>query len=265
MWERISDKLQNGKIPSSYKSVIATQCPVCGKPRVGNDNLTEIKCVDYYCIKYTKERAKFMFDYLGVSGIGPETAEVYIKTHQVKSHVDLIPYVFKDKKPSLYLWEIAKITCVPGLSDKMEKIFGGYNRFEDYFREEYNVPPAIRAFKDKLIKYQDYFKIKPCLSKNSIKVMITGHVNGYANKRSYVDWCNEYFGHIVKTEMCKSVKARFVLTEDPNSGTDKLDMARQRRIPVITPSEYKVYLLSRLNPSNPELMRVAKELEGRFI
>lgn len=264
MWERISDKLKNGKIPKEYKGIIQEVCPVCGRPRVGNENLTEIKCIDYYCIKYVKERAKFMFDYLNIAGIGPETSELYLKKFQVKSHMDLIPKLFKEK-PALYLWEIAKITCIPGYSDKMKDIFNGYNRFEDYFAEEGDIPPKIRAFKDKLIKYQDYFKIKACLNKNSITIMLTGPVSGYRNKQAYIDGLNSLFGSIIRVDMKKSVKAKFVITEYPNSNTEKLRMARRKGIPVITPDEFRLYLLYKVNPNNSSLARVAKELEGRIL
>lgn len=263
MWEKISDKLKNGKIPPEYKGLIKETCPVCGKPRIANDNLTEVKCVDYYCIKYVKERAKFMFDYLNISGIGPETSELYLKKFQVKSHMDLLPKVL-NQKPSLYLWEIAKIACIPGLSDKMKDIFQGYNRFEDYFAEESNIPPKLLAFKSKLIKYQDYFKIKACLNKNAITIMITGPVSGYRNKNAYIDGLNSLFGSIIRTDMKKTVKAKFVVTEYPNSNTEKLKMARRSKIPVITPDEYRIYLLYKVNPNNPSLARVAKELERRY-
>lgn len=259
MWETISAKFEKGKIPKELKPYIAEKCPVCGKPRMGNDEMTEVKCLNFYCIKYVKNRAKSMFDYLGVKNIGPETCERYLHMYKVKSHVELIPKVMKEK-PALYLWEIAKISAIPGLSDKLQAVFDGYPTFNEYFEEAVDIPPIIMTFKDKLIQYQDYFKIKPTLSKNSIVVMITGGITGFPNKQKYVDFCNDLFGHIIKTEMKKSVKAKFLITEHPEIETDKIRIARERGIKVITPNEYKVYLLYRVNPSNTQLAQMVKRL-----
>lgn len=258
-WERISAKYEKGKIPKELKPFLVENCPQCGKPRIGNDELTEVKCIDYNCVRYVKNRAVDMFKYLGVEGLGPASCEKLLYTHKAKSHMELIPIKFGDK-PNVHLWEVAKLAAVPGYSGSFKELLEGYSTFEEYFATAENIPPMVKTFESRLLQYEDYFKLKPALSKNKIIVMITGHVTGFANKDLYVAHCNKLFGHIVQTDMKKSVKAKFVITEHPDSDTDKLKKARDNKIPVITPNQYMVFLLSKMNPSNKELTRIVTEI-----
>lgn len=229
--------ISKGRIKSKTAMVCKRECP-CGKPIYRNWKLTKALCIDPYCKYHLKYKAETMFKYLGVKGLGAETCGMYIQRFKTTNHFELIPYVFKSKKPRLYLWEVALLTGIPGYSTKLEEMMIGYNTFHEYFSKEKNIPRIIHVYKNILMRAQSYFVIRPSLAKECITVMITGNITGYSPRDKFIDACNDIVGDVIRVKLVGKGKSNrdYLITEDPSTGTGKVLDAIDAGINVVHPS-----------------------------
>lgn len=259
-YKSISSMKQDGTIPYEFHPYIKDRCSVCGKIRVGNEKLTEVRCIDRNCLKYEINKAVSVVKFFKINGYGPETCKSLMYTYGITDHMDLIPIWFKENKPNVYLWEVALLAGIPGYADKSEDIFKGYPTFLEYFAKEDDIPLEILRYKDRLIRYEKMFKLKKPLSSIEITIMISDSIKGFASKDDFVEFCNKLFGSVAKTKWVKhqSAKAMFLIS-DTGIMHSKVRYALDKNIPVISSNTYKAYLLYRCNPSNAELVRILTE------
>lgn len=238
--------LENGIVPVEYIQHMKMECE-CGGLILRNWKLTVTRCSNPYCYKHMAFRGARMLKYLGVKGCAEKTCETMIKNNQMKSHFELIPKIFKDEKPELFLWEIAKLACIDGYDDTCYNLFGKCSRFEDYFERAYMVPAEIKAAKDELISAQQYFEIKRPPLGEELVIMIHGNITGFQNRADYVAYLNDYckdFVHIVEKGLGND--RQYLVTEDPNSGHRKNVRARKVGIPIVSPKEFEIIILQKV-------------------
>lgn len=237
---------QEGILPLELKGHIRETCEYCGVFIVMNEKLTLRRCFNNSCPGHLAQKADRMFKYLGVKGIGPETARSYIQSYKVQSHLDLVPIIFKDQKPKLYLFEIAQLLQIDGEKGSLEKVLKTYKSFSDYYTKDNSYIP-LRGWENILYRAETYFEIKDPLPANTYEVMITGNLDGYT-KADFINICN----HIMKGKMhVKMVglknSASVCISEDKNSSTQKAQLARGElrrgiKIPILTSQEFILIL-----------------------
>lgn len=227
--------IECGRIRPQTAMLCQKNCP-CGRPIYRNWKLTQALCLDPYCKYHLKYKAAEMFKYLNVKGLGSETCGMYIQRFGIKNHFDLIPYIFKQSKPRLYLWEIALLAGIPSYANKLEEILVGYNTFMEFFYKEKNLPKIIYLYKDMLTKAQSYFDVKPSLAKDSIKVMITGEITGFSPRSTFIKACNKIAGDVIRIKLVEKGQNRdYLITENPNTNTGKIKDAIKGGVNIVHP------------------------------
>lgn len=251
MYKTTQKLIDGGVIPPSFAPYILKECPDCHMPIYRSTNLKSAHCGNLNCINHLSERADTMFKYLGLKGIGAKTCKKVMLSLQLTNHLQLIP-VMMLQTPTVYLWEVAMFCFIPGYSKKMEDVFEGYKSFVDFFNTEQDIPVKIKMYKDELIEAEQYFKIKPPLSKDTVEIVMTGEI--YCNiggeykrfkpRDSFVDFCNSITGELVKTKLVgKKQSADFVVTNLKESTNEKF----QLNLPHLTPNQYLQYLTARIS------------------
>lgn len=238
---------EEGILPSSLRGYIDEVCPDCNLPIVMNEILTYRRCGNPRCKLHMAERADRMFKYLGVKGIGPKTALLMLKMNSSSSHFDLIPLVFKEGKPKVYLYEIALMASIDGLGDEAQELLSGFNSFSTYHASEGIKHPLIINNISTLKKAEELFEIKHSFNKNIIEVMISGNLRNHT-KSKFLSICNSITERYFTTKMVGlNNKAMFLITEDKRTSSQKGMLARGElrpgiRIPICTSEEYLQYI-----------------------
>lgn len=235
--------LERGIVPIKYGAKMQIKC-VCGGTLLRNEKLTITRCSNKYCYMHMAYRGARMMKYLGVKGCAEETCKKMLINGGYKTHFKLMKDVFKDVKPSVFLWEIAKLACIDGYDGECNRIFGKYSSFKDYFDCNVRPPSEILEMKQELIDAEQYFDIKKPLMGIDMYIMIHGEISGFRNREDYVAYINSNCGNIIHViEKGLGNDRSFLVTEDPNSGHRKNVRARNVGIPIVSPMEFEQRLL----------------------
>lgn len=238
--------LEENIIPKWLGESLRHDCEVCGCPILNNEELTARWCSNISCYSHMQHKGDYMCKRLSIKGVGPATCLETLKRYHLKNHFELLRFVLRDR-PRVHLWEIADMACIHTFgSVYWEKELAGIQSFEEYFTSNKFIPKLIRSHQDMLIDAQKYFTIKMPLSKNGIKVMITGSIKGFNNRQLFIEKCNDIVGqHLRVTQVNRNNSANYLITENIHSTTDKAEIARRQGIPILSPSEF-LYELSLL-------------------
>lgn len=255
--------IDDGTIPEELADLVVRNCKFDGFPIIRNLALTSAHCIHPDCRGHMQFRGEELLKYLGIKGIGPATCLSCIKSKGLANHFQLIPVIFKDAKPRLHLWEIAKFCYIPGVSNGWEDMLSGYTTFTEYFASGH-VPDFVQPFKYRLLNAEKFFDVKPPLSSRKLDVMITGSINGYGNRDQFISDCNAVVGSLVRVKKCgKKQSANYLICEYKTdliksleaglSGTGKAEAAWRGGAKIVTSEEFLAdlhYLVKEILGSN---------------
>ena len=211
----------------------------CGYPIGNNTNLTVRRCLNPCCPYHMAQRVADLAKIMGVKGVGPAKALELVKNNGFKSHLEAIPIWF-DEKPEKYLHEIASLCMIDGMDKELKKYCDGYASFTHMFMNEDKLPMSIRVHKTIFLDAEQYFKIKPPLSKHVINIMITGEIYGMPSRTAFVNGLNDTYGQyfqIVDVGVRKT-NVMCLIREKDTPYHNKTRIAEERNIPIVTPVEF---------------------------
>ena len=233
------------EIPDWLSSRISTHCK-CGALIYNNEALTVRKCWNGQCPYHMAEKISDLAKYFHVKGVGPATALEYITTYNLKSHLAVIPYWFKDKKPRVSLYEVAKLAMIMGHDKDMYEFCNGHRSFEEVYSTEKNLPIWFIMYKDTLMEAETYFDIKPPLSKVCLNVMMTGEVKGYPSRAMFISHLNDNYGQYVQVVDVgfRKTNVHALIKEETAAYHRKTQVAEERGIKIVTPASFEAGILA---------------------
>ena len=224
------------------------RCPYCGDTIFDNGDTgatTARWCPNRRCPGHMSYKMVELAKFFGIKGIGPKTALSIIQSNKLQSHLQIIPIWFKEEKPIVRLPDVVSLACIRGLgSTTAESELGGYASIEEYLDRCPEPNKVIIDNWKELSEAQQYFIVKPPLSKNKIRVMATDSFYGYVSREEYFEKLNDLFGgavHIIQTGKRKT-GVSYLVCEEGASDSAKMGIARDMGIPIVTPAQF-VYIL----------------------
>lgn len=231
-------------IPVWVKENMQMTCNYCGSFILDNSEsgaTTARWCANPKCPGHMAHKIKAVTDFFNIKGIGPETALGIIRKNDFKSHFDIIPHLFKEKKPMVTLADVAVLACIEGYgATTATKELSHYGTFEDYFSKAVPINPLLWQNRDLLLEAQHLFYVKPPLASKKMYVMGTGAFHGYNNREEFFRLINDAYGMyicVVQTGKRKTGVSYLIKEHDAVDHT-KSAIARECGIPIVTPAEF---------------------------
>lgn len=229
-------------IPMWLAPYIPTKCE-CGGVIYNNDDLTRRVCMNPSCRNHMAYKIVELAKYFGIKGMGPASAKDLIMSHNIKYHLDAIPYLVRGKPP-VTLWEVAHLAMIEGHDKDMRPFCQGYSSFEDVYASKQDLPFWFLMMKSTLLKAQEYFVIKPPMSKQVLNVMMTGELHGYPSRSMFIDKLNNKYGALVQfvDVGVRKTNVWCLIREEDAAFHNKTKIAMERGIPIFTPKQLEAAL-----------------------
>jgi hypothetical protein len=175
--------------------------------------------------------------YLGVKQFGPATALESIRMYDLKSHVQIVPFLFKEK-PALQLWEIGELAMLKGLAKKWRDLCLNYSSMESFIASG-SAPPEIAENLEYLKYVESFFTVKAPLGGVRVNIMMSGSLDGYRTKADFVRDVNSKYGHVVQLVDIGKRKSdcQYLVREKHTTDHEKTRMAQSAGIQIVSPAE----------------------------
>lgn len=225
--------------------VIADDGPVDYKGRM---KLTQRWCMNPNCPYHMAKRIQMLAERMGVVGVGIKTAQDMAIGYRFTNHLQALRFWFP-VKPSVYLYEVAEMSYIYGVSSEWKDLLAGYTSFVEFYAE--NPWPALDAaiqYKSYLLECEKYFDVKQeRITNRVLYVMLTGSIHGFNSRREFLDAINERYKGIFRVEdNKKTVRGTYCLVKEPGSvDYSKTQIAMANNIPIMDSAHF-VALLERL-------------------
>lgn len=231
-------------LPEWVKNSMQMTCTYCKSYLMDNSDTgvtTARWCCNPACPGHMSHRMKLVADFFHVKNFGPATALKYIKAHKCSNHLEILKEWYPEEKPLVSLSDVAVLACIEGYGDtQARKELNSYASFSSYFANCLSTDNFLYKYKDYLLDCEKYFNIKPPLSLNKILVMGTGSFHGYNNRDEYFSELNDAFGQYVQIIQTGKRKTgvSYLIKEKDAVDHSKSQIAKEQRIPIITPREF---------------------------
>lgn len=255
MWIRSE---MDTNIPEWLRNNIRTECS-CGAPieNYYNDDghCTSRRCSSSICPNKLAARSAAMLTLLGVEGIKDGKSRQIIVANGLKSHFEVIPYVFTNGKPKISLAMYMKVCFIPGYSDTWSKVCQDYSSPEEFVKNyDGQYSNVVAEYKDIILDNAKYFqfKEKTVYEYDAVitgTVMLTGSIDGFANRNTLIIGLNKLCKGYVRLSISESVRKTGIMAlirQDGPSVTPKLTIARETGVPVMTPEEFRQFIVDTL-------------------
>lgn len=231
-------------LPDWVKENIMLRCVHCGSYICDNSDTgvtTARWCPNPSCIGHMAVKVVDICTHYGIKGIGEKTARDLCRMKGWTNPCQCIPYFFPNGKPEASLSDIVLFFNIDGYGETSAvQELSAYYCFEDYFLPTNYVNPLLLPWKDKLIEAQQYFALKRPMSKRKIHVMATGAFHGFSNRDEYFRKINTAFGeqvHVIVVGKRKN-NVDFLIKEVDSADRSKATLAKQAKIPTVTPAQF---------------------------
>lgn len=243
----------NEDIPDWLKPHMKIFCE-CGAPMCddgpvdayGKMALTQRWCMNPQCPYHMAQKVVMLADYFEVEGVGEKTAQDMVLGYKFHTHLQALPYWFQEK-PTVYLYEVAQLSYIYGVSKDWKDWLASYRSFEEYFEREPIIPWVALNNKEYLLECEKYFNIKKdVINANVVKVMITGSIHGFNSRSDFLEAVNQEFKDYFRVEdNKKTVRDTVCLIKEPESvDYSKTAIAQENNIPILNSKEFFGYLSS---------------------
>ena len=274
----------------------------CGTELEFTDSLSQVYCPSKECYVKMAARVAHLVRSIGATGWDSEIAIKVCESFKLKSPFqllllkgssldgvdnfeELIDGVCEKANNSLELWELVKLIGIDSLEKVAYKLFYGYNSIEEAYNDIklYQVPfiadrlglknadtgviavniyNTLLEYETELLFGEKKFKVYKATG-DKIQIAITGYINGFTNKSSFINYINLRFNGKVNVMLMNSVVSNIdVLITDGDTSSRKYrtacklnEQAKQRArdngdeswhtIMVTTSDEYLDYLESK--------------------
>lgn len=225
-------------IPTWLSSQIPTHCE-CGGLIVNNDALTVRMCSNAECYLHNAAKLEAVAKYFGIKNVGIATAKEIIREHNLTYHLDGLKYIMKSK-PSVYLHEVGVLAMLRGHDKDIQEYARGFKSFKDFLPIKDQYPFWFQIQLDDLIKAESYFDVKPPVSRTTLNVMLTGTFHGWPSRDDFIKFLNDHFGMYVYVNNVgvRKTNVDFLICEEDAAFHNKMAIAKERGIPIITPAKF---------------------------
>jgi len=216
----------------------------CGSELEFTDSLRQVYCTNRYCYLKVAARLEDMAKEMKVSGWNKDTCIDICKHFKLKSPYQVFLLEnqewdgvdgFRDKvnnicnieKRKFRLWEVVKLSGIPNIENIAYKIFDGYDSLEEAYNDikKYQVPfiadrlglknadtgvlavkvyNTLLDYEAELLFGEKKFEIIKT-DGDKIYLAISGNVEGFPNKTSFINYINMKYKGKVKVILMNSV------------------------------------------------------------
>ncbi len=218
------------------------------------NEITARRCSDVNCPYRMAQKIVGMCEILGIKGIGEKTAYKMIKERGLKSHLEALPFISREKlKVDLYTY--LRLLFVKGVSTGWGPIANRHKTLDDLM-VNYNgkFSTELQERREEImngarlvdIKTEEPQKFEPLITGT---VMISGNIKGLNNRNSFISAMNKYSNGLIHLSVAESKRKTGIMAliqeaDTPNRG--KAECAIENGIPIMTPDEFKAVVFSRL-------------------
>lgn len=249
---------EDENLPKWLTSNLNSECKCGGRmENYYNDvhQITNRRCNNPKCPYMLAQRIVTACDIFGVDGIGPEKAYAMIKDKNLQSVYEALPVIF-GKTPEIPLGTFLRLAFVPGFASKWDSVADGFDSLEgclqNYSGQFKSVLLEHAAEFREGLKYvsilapekQEYECVYKCL------VMISGAIRGFKERNNFIAAINKACKGLVQISVAEGkrktgVTALIQEADSPNRG--KAECALENDIPIMTPDEFKKFIMNKLN------------------
>lgn len=243
-------QIEDGNLPKWLTDNLKHQCD-CGSEILNFYNprgdITARKCSNPNCPYMLAERIVGMCELLGIKGIGSKTAYNLIKSHDLTSQFQALPYVLSSK-PSVSLYTYMRMCFIEGIDTAWENVTKGYTEVHELFTK-YNgqYKNILEDNKDIILSGVDYVTFSQgwrpeYKAKFTATVMISGNIRGFDKRNDFISAINVTSKGIVRLSVAEHKRATGIYAliqeaDTPNRG--KAECAIENGIPIVTPEEFQ--------------------------
>ena len=268
---------EDSQLPDWLKSNIRDKCE-CGHDMENFYNvsgqITARRCTNPKCPHVMAQKITAMCDILKVKGIGYKTGLSLIKTHNLTSHFEAIPYILEEK-PRISICNLLRCNFIQGVDTKwstvdavcatVDDIFSVYSgEFKDLLLEHKTEILESAKYFSIIEKYKP--KFEPVVTGT---VMLSGNIKGIPNRNTFIAGINYGSQGLIDIRVSEHKRKTGVMAliqeaDSPRQG--KAQCAEENGIPIMTPDEFKKYVANLLvaKMRDPEIKaRVEAQLQQK--
>lgn len=254
------EQSKDNLFPDWLSKDISNKCPECGSEMVNGyneyDECTRRRCSNPQCIGNISAKIAKMCETLGVAGIREGKAKKMVIENRLKSHWEALSVLY-DNKPALTPLLFLKCCFIYGLDSELSAIAEGHDSIEgilkNYKGRHYQ---TLHEYEDTInegLKYVTIEKVANGFIYSPViigEVNITGIVPGYKDREEFIATINYIFRGLVRIKYTNSRRKTGLIaciTIDKTATTGKIASAIEGGIPVLTPDEFRAYIMQRVS------------------
>lgn len=256
---------EDDKIPLWLKQNLDSHCK-CGTEKENYYNergeCTGRRCPNKQCPYTLAQRIADMCQILKVDGIKEGKGMQIVRDYALKSHFEAVPIIFKEK-PTISLYQLLRISFIRGVDTQWDNICD-CNSSIDELIQNYNGKHKYLLIENyQELKYGEsfFYILKPekkkCETLISGNVMISGNIRGFENRDDFIHAINYVSKGLVDIKVKGKRKTNIMCLiqekDEPNRG--KAECALEYGIPIMTPEEFKNYIIKELKKRLAEVKK----------
>ena len=244
-------------MPKWLKDNLSEKCK-CGTEKENFYNAdgkcTSRRCPNKECPWTLAQKIAAMCDILNVTGIAEGKGLQLVQDYKLKSHFEAVPYIFKDK-PTIQLYQLLRISFIEGVDTRWEQACSTFSSVDEFYKN-YRGPLKEVLHKNlDIVKYgESFFNIyeyKPQRFKALVKgtVMLSGHFRGFKERDDFIRGINYASRGLVELSISQNKRKTGIMClvqekDEPMRG--KAECALEAGIPIMSPDEFKAYIMGLL-------------------
>ena len=215
---------------------------------------TKRRCPNKECPWTIAEKIAAMCSLLGVKGIGNKISLGYVNEYKLKSHLDAVPYLFREK-PEVTLPMLMRLLFIEGIDTMWQSVCDRYSSVEEFLDNYEGGYYDVIRDKEEEIRYASMiFKVKDhkrsnCEALLTGTVMISGNIRRFDEREDFIKGINYISRGLVNISVAQSKRKTGVICliqEKDTPYRGKAEFALENQIPIMSPDEFEQYVLKRL-------------------
>lgn len=255
---------EDTNMPKWLKDNLPAKCK-CGTEKENFYNVdgkcTARRCPNKECPWTLAQRIAAMCDILNVQGIGDGKGLQLVQDYKLKSHFEAIPYIFKEK-PTIQLYQLLRISFIEGVDTRWEQACSKFSSVDEFYTNYRGPLKDILHDNLELVKYGETFfniqKYEAQQFKALIRgtVMLSGHFRGFQDRDNFIRGINYASQGLIELGISQNKRKTGIMCliqekDEPMRG--KAECALEAGIPIMSPDEFKAYIMDLLRKKLEEI------------
>lgn len=248
-------------IPKWLKDNIPESCR-CGGNMMNYYNprgdITGRKCDNPKCPYMMAEKVASMCDLLGIKGFGSKTALARIKSNNLTTHFQCLPFITQNK-PNVSMFTYMRMCLIEGIDTGWKKAIGDFKNMESFLSEYKGdlreiINDNIDLIRDGLnyVTVQEGWrpKYKAVVSGN---VMLSGSFKNFQDKNDLIKAINLITEGAARFDIVGKRKTNVyaLITEPDEKKHAKYFTAKEEGIPIMSPDEFQIHIAEIISKNKP--------------